>query len=387
MIYKKILFIFVLFLFSSSLWAQEQGKMRSEAEILRDLRTMYWRNVWNYPEFYNDENWKLIRVESSLDKNVFTEKVKWKIKGKTVYAFSYFYPFFSRKGEVVYSWCACFPVEEPHSIPRLSFLSTCGMTLRDKFNHEAFMEQIIHSGEAIPVIVLPNPCLCMGPFYEEPQCIAEGTAVGKSMTRSLRDWREISDSSKTWRDYYPVRAYLSRAGITPFFQAPEGWNKCEDEGWIQDHFPDLLQEDRMPGELSATGDFFISLWKTPISDLLRLEQLLQKSYSLEIQPDISSTIWEEIHLTRLIREFLESSEADEAAEKQTEVLEFLELRPFPQKIVMTYHFWWLDPELHTPKMESQYDLLLLPEIPSEWHEKLLTLNEKFREIRENALKK
>ncbi len=79
-----------------------------------------------------------------------------------------------------------------------------------------------------------------------------------------------------------------------------------------------------------------------------------------------STTRDEIQLTRLILEYLHDEGTMEA------VTDFVESRPFPQKILMTYRLWT---EGGNPQ----------PPLPEGWEAKLLKLNEKFREIRENAL--
>ncbi len=372
-----------LFLFSSGK-AEEGAEVFSAEQLTNRMEMLYLENAKNYANLMRCE---ILSVSYSVENNVLTEKItrKNEIDGKIEYETAYHYPFLSRAGEVVYSWRVCCSDPNLHSVPRLAFLKTCDMSLRTKFDEEAFLEYI-KAGNAVPGIVMPDPCLILE--TEKSESIPdERVARAESATKSSRDWCEVATGSLPYRpNSYHQKRYLLQATRTPFFQAPknvyETWK--EDEQLLK-CFPELFQENEVSGQPSCGEDFFVNLWETPTSTLIQLEKMFPKSYSLDILPNIPSTIWEEIHLTRLTREFLEETEESEESKKCAEIVSFLQTRPIPQKIVMTYRLWWLNPEFRTPKMKPQYDLLLLPNLPEGWEAKLLKLNEKFREIRENAL--
>ena len=102
----------------------------------------------------------------------------------------------------------------------------------------------------------------------------------------------------------------------------------------------------------------------------------------------SSTVRDEIKLTRLIFEYLHASESEETSKMQ-EVTSFVDSQPLPQKIFMTHRLIRLEKGVAFTGIHSwpSWYVCAPPPLSEEWEAKLQRLNAAFLEIRENALEK
>ncbi len=145
-------------------------------------------------------------------------------------------------------------------------------------------------------------------------------------------------------------------------------------------------ESRDLKEMKRIHDWFFSFSrKTPtgddVYDFYLNDEGIAADETLLASP---STIRDEIQLTRMMLEYLRDEGTMEA------VTDFVSSRPFPQRIVMTYRLFRLDPPISETRMDPKayWEMghgYFPPPLPEGWEAKLLKLNEKFREIRENAL--
>ncbi|MDO4627880.1 MAG: hypothetical protein Q4C70_01720 [Planctomycetia bacterium] len=103
-----------------------------------------------------------------------------------------------------------------------------------------------------------------------------------------------------------------------------------------------------------------------------------------------STVRDEIQLTRLIFEYLHAEEGEDVGNACDAVTDFVRERPFPQKIAMTHRLFRLEPTVFEASSDARANWearngYYPPDLPESWRERLLTLEEKLREIRKNAL--
>lgn len=95
---------------------------------------------------------------------------------------------------------------------------------------------------------------------------------------------------------------------------------------------------------------------------------------------------DEIRLSKMLSDFLHEENEQTAEIQKDAILRFLEQRPFPQKIIMSFRLFRLDETFFRDfdAWENWY-AAEPPELSRSQRERLLELNEEFRKMRENAL--
>ena len=341
-------FIFIFLLISPCLGYSQE--VRSMEELLRQMEDMHSEAMKNTPPKY-----PIAFLQYSVDKNVLKQTFTVDQNGTLIHHLSYYYPFLGMENDIVYVLQMQYQTLSPGTLPELDMLHTLKMK---KFG-------IDDSLSAHPKEVPEKGIIYSSSAFE-----------GKN----LRDPEELLTS---WKLPKFSRRYLWNTQFTPYFQFPI--------------FPGSVQ--KLPemygtnGQRLAMWEFFENLENFSVDELKDLEHRWPKGGLLDKEKlqvcmeggseEITSGIWEEIHLRRLAAMYIKGEETLE------NVIDFVAARPLPQKIAMTYLFSHIDPEnLNVQSSFNAWENWYAaepPELSRSQRERLLELNEEFRKMRKNAL--
>ncbi len=277
----------------------------------------------------------------------------------------YIYPIRKEQGDFVYS-VSVFKNVSDTEVPHVAG-DWKGMLGSDSYSFQpvAFIQREINSPWEI-YNPYPLPLAAGKPrlnwfkvFHEKLEPFSERVKVSNAnlvhQQWVSKDFRLKLPAAEGYCVYGPQNLYVKRDGtelalITQWYDYPQMS--------VSSDIPEQFLEDWLIGDTAWNAD------------------------ENQLQP---CTTRDEIQLSRMISEYLHTSDETLDAEKLSQLLEFVAARPFPQKIAMTHRLYRFDRYFNLYEDKSYYSGSLPSNLPEGWEAKLLKLNEKFREIRENAL--